>query len=159
MPLDEESFIKHMALDQPEPVIAASIRALSDAMRAAHPTEAAGRDDPSGGPCEEPPVAPEDLHAAVAEDFAYIKAALTPRVITLSSDPELAELLLRLEDHEEDWRGWMQTAKDWGAPYSLAWEEATAAIEVAASIYERLADPAPAAEPRHEVGGWRDIPH
>jgi hypothetical protein len=77
----------------------------------------------------------------VAADFDDIKAALTPRIIALAGDPDLAELLLRLEDHEEAWRVWMITAREWGAPESLAWREATAALEVAAAIYRRLAEP------------------
>jgi hypothetical protein len=97
---------------------------------------------------------PEALHAAVADDFRYIKSVLSPRVLALGADPELSGLLLQLEDHEEDWQAWMKTARDWGAPESFAWDEATSALEVAAGIYARLAEARPAlAGP--DADGWK----
>jgi hypothetical protein len=155
MPLDEGMFLENMRLDQSEHEIMAAIFALSVAMRAVHSAAPPANSDADDGDL---PVAPEQLHAAVAEDFSYIKTILTPRVITLSSDPKLADLLLTLEDHEEAWQGWMQTAKEWGAPDSLAWRKATEAIETAALIYERLADPEPGLG-RQDAGEWGDIPH
>jgi hypothetical protein len=67
--------------------------------------------------------------------------SLSPRVLALAADPRLVELLLRLEDHEEEWRTWTVTTHEWGAPTSFARREAAATLDVAASIYEHLEKP------------------
>lgn len=158
LPITDEEFSEGMSLHQPETTTAQTIVRLGEAMRAVYPARASGEGwdaDPENPTIE----SPESLHAAVADDFRYIKTVLTPRVLGLGVDAELSALLLQLEDHEEDWIGWMTTSRDWGAPESIAWERATATLEVAAVIYNRLAEPRTGLPYGHGDDWEASVPH
>ncbi len=131
LPLDDDEVMTGLAYTKPEFQISQTITRLAESMRTILPARSEPPDPADPDPYTESPHA---LHEAVADDFAYIKTVLTPRVVTLASNPTLVELLLRLEDHEEDWRSWTTLADEWGAPDLYAWRQATAALEVAAEI-------------------------
>ncbi len=46
----------------------------------------------------------EELHDGVAWALAHIRDVLTPRVIAIGSDPELVEVLVRLDVEESRWK-------------------------------------------------------
>ena len=152
MSLDEmdEEFMYRTSLDQPETTTAKAITDLSVANRKLLRPRATATDSTES---------PEALHRDVAQDLAHITGVLTPRVIDLASDPELAELLLRLEGHHDEWRGWMVTAEGWGAPDKFAWREATCCLEIGAAIFERLAAPGLTFGGPLPEDDWETLPH
>lgn len=62
-----------------------------------------------------------------------------PRVLQLGEAPELAELLLRLEEAEREWAIGVRLIHEvWDFPNELAWERAAATCAPAARLYEHL---------------------
>lgn len=83
-----------------------------------------------------------DLHASVADEFAFIHTVVTPRVLAVCDEPEFARLLVALERYETEWVQCMAACEDSAGrthgrqlgPLRHGWDSAATAIVVAANI-------------------------
>jgi hypothetical protein len=79
-----------------------------------------------------------ELWGAVAPHIQHLQDVLTPRVIELADDPELAEHLASIESDAQHWLGWIEAYERWGKAGEEAWRFAADLLDAAAAAVERL---------------------
>jgi len=75
------------------------------------------------------------LYEQVSPAIARFGGTMTTRIIALGDEPKLVEALLMLERAEHQWRSWVETVENWGAPDVYAWQQATNTLRAGVAVY------------------------
>jgi hypothetical protein len=76
-----------------------------------------------------------NLYDEVSIAIAPFRSAMATRVIALGDESHLVTALLTLERTERQWRSWVETVEQWGAPDLIAWSHATGTLRAESDLY------------------------